>query len=151
MVMDAVSVAELVAATKATVAATGLASCYIRQIAYYGYGETGLDTPVRVDVAIACWPSAPTWATTRSRRACAMEISSGPPRPRRHAAAAEDDGQLRRPSLAKVEALKAGYDEAIIFDPQGSVASAPARHLRGPPGQLSARRCRPGALEGITE
>ena len=51
------SVEELLDATKATVASTGLPSCYIRPIAYYGYGEMGLNTlPCTVDVAIACWP-----------------------------------------------------------------------------------------------
>ena len=39
------------------VRATGLPSCYIRPIAYYGYGEMGLNTlPCSVDVSIACWP-----------------------------------------------------------------------------------------------
>ena len=51
---------EIVAATKATVASTGLPGCYVRPIAYYGYGEMGLNTlPCSVDVAIACWPWAP--------------------------------------------------------------------------------------------
>ena len=48
---------EIVDAVKQTVASTGLASCYIRPLAYYGYGEMGLNTlPCSVDVAIACWP-----------------------------------------------------------------------------------------------
>jgi branched-chain amino acid aminotransferase len=51
------SVDELVEATKAVVAASGLPSCYIRPIAYYGYGEMGLATTnCTVDVSIACWP-----------------------------------------------------------------------------------------------
>ena len=51
------TVDELVAATKETVASTGLESCYIRPLAYYGYGEMGLNTlPYTVDVSIACWP-----------------------------------------------------------------------------------------------
>ena len=38
-------------------ASTGLPGCYVRPIAYYGYGEMGLNTlPCSVDVAIACWP-----------------------------------------------------------------------------------------------
>src|SRR6478609_853573 len=50
------TVDELVQATKDTVRSTGLPSCYIRPIAYYGYGEMGLNTlPCTVDVAIACW------------------------------------------------------------------------------------------------
>ena len=51
------TVDELVEATKDTVRSSGLDSCYIRPIAYYGYGEVGLNTlPCSVDVAIACWP-----------------------------------------------------------------------------------------------
>lgn len=51
------SVDDLITATKETVASTGLDSCYIRPIAYLGYGEMGLNTlPCTVDVAIACWP-----------------------------------------------------------------------------------------------
>src|SRR4029079_6374070 len=51
------TVDELVEATKATVASTGLPACYVRPIAYYGYGEMGLNTmPCTVDVAIMCWP-----------------------------------------------------------------------------------------------
>ena len=51
------SVDELVEATKATVRSTGLKACYVRPIAYYGYGEMGLNTlPCKVDVAIVCWP-----------------------------------------------------------------------------------------------
>ncbi|MEL6893939.1 MAG: aminotransferase class IV, partial [Actinomycetota bacterium] len=38
------TVDELIAATKETVAATGLSSCYIRPLAYFGYGEMGLNT-----------------------------------------------------------------------------------------------------------
>ena len=51
------TVEELIKATKDTVASTGLPSCYVRPLAYYGYGEMGLNTlPCTVDVAIACWP-----------------------------------------------------------------------------------------------
>src|SRR3954465_13905286 len=38
------TVDELIQATKDTVASTGLPGCYIRPIAYYGYGEMGLNT-----------------------------------------------------------------------------------------------------------
>ena len=39
------TVDELVEATKKTVASTGLPGCYVRPIAYYGYGEMGLYAP----------------------------------------------------------------------------------------------------------
>src|SRR3954447_822535 len=58
MMMDLpYSVDDLVEATKLVVAESGLPSCYTRPIAYYGYGEMGLNTlPCTVEVAIACWP-----------------------------------------------------------------------------------------------
>ena len=57
------SVDEMVQAVKDTVRSTG-AVYYVRPIAYYGYGEMGLNTlPCEVDVAVACLAvGAPTWA-----------------------------------------------------------------------------------------
>jgi branched-chain amino acid aminotransferase len=47
------------------------ASCYIRPIAYYGYGEMGLNTlPCTVDVSIACWPWGAYLGDDAVRRAC---------------------------------------------------------------------------------
>ena len=148
------SVEELVEATKATVAATGLGSCYIRPIAYYGYGEMGLNTlPCEVDVAIACWPWGAYLGDDALTKGVRMKISSWT----RHGhntmpPASKTTGNYVNSSLAKVEALKAGYDEAIILNPQGFVSECTgenifvARHgkLLSPP--LSA-----GALEGITQ
>jgi len=148
------SVDELVAATKETVVSTGLPSCYIRPIAYYGYGEMGLNTlPCTVDVAIACWPWGAYLGEDALTKGVRMKISSWtrhdhntmPP-------AAKTVGNYVNSSLAKVEALKAGYDEAIMLSPHGFVAECTgenifvSRHgvIITPP--LSA-----GALEGITQ
>ena len=148
------SVEELVEATKATVRSTGLPSCYIRPIAYYGYGEMGLNTlPCRVDVAIACWPWGAYLGDDAVEKGVRMKISSWtrhdhntmPP-------AAKTVGNYVNSSLAKVEALKAGYDEAIMLAPNGLVAECTGENIfvrrHGvfftPP--LSA-----GALEGITQ
>ena len=44
-------------AIRETIRRNAFEACYIRPIAYYGYGEMGLNTlPCSVDVAIACWP-----------------------------------------------------------------------------------------------
>jgi len=70
------SVEELVDATKATVASTGLGSCYVRPIAYYGYGEMGLNTlPCTVDVAIACWPWGAYFGPDAVEKGVRMKIS----------------------------------------------------------------------------
>ncbi|MCU1366274.1 MAG: ilvE [Ilumatobacteraceae bacterium] len=144
------TVDELIAATKATVASTGLDACYIRPLAYYGYGEMGLNTlPCTTDVAIACWP----WAPFLGHDAIRMKISSWtrhdhntmPP-------AAKTVGNYVNSSLAKVEALKAGYDEAVMLAPNGMIAECTGENIFAvrngviitPP--LSA-----GALEGITQ
>ena len=148
------TVDELVQATKDTVRSTGLPSCYVRPIAYYGYGEMGLNTlPCRVDVAIACWPWGAYLGDDAVNKGVRMKISSWtrhdhntmPP-------AAKTVGNYVNSSLAKVEALKAGYDEAIMLAPNGLVAECTgenifvSRHgiILTPP--LSA-----GALEGITQ
>ncbi len=148
------SVEELVDATKQTVKSTGLPSCYIRPIAYYGYGEMGLNTlPCKVDVAIACWPWGAYLGDDAVQKGVRMKISSWtrhdhntmPP-------AAKTVGNYVNSSLAKVEALKAGYDEAIMLSPSGLVAECTGENLfcvrngviLTPP--LSA-----GALEGITQ
>jgi branched-chain amino acid aminotransferase len=148
------SVDELIDAVKDTVRSTGLPSCYIRPIAYYGYGEMGLNTlPCEVDVAIACWPWGAYLGDDAATKGVRMKISSWirhdhntmPP-------AAKTTGNYVNSSLAKVEALKAGYDEAIMLNPQGFVSECTGENIfcarRGvlitPP--LSA-----GALEGITQ
>jgi branched-chain amino acid aminotransferase len=148
------SVDELVAATKATVASTGLQACYVRPIAYYGYGEMGLNTmPCMVDVAIACWPWGAYLGDDAVTKGVRMKISSWvrhdhntmPP-------ASKTTGNYVNSSLAKVEALRAGYDEAIMLAPNGLVAECTGENIfvarndvvLTPP--LSA-----GALEGITQ
>ena len=148
------TVAELVAATKATVMSTGLPGCYVRPIAYYGYGEMGLNTlPCKVDVAIACWPWGAYLGDDAVEKGVRMKISSWtrhdhntmPP-------AAKTVGNYVNSSLAKVEALKAGYDEAIMLAPNGLIAECTGENIFAvrndiiltPP--LSA-----GALEGITQ
>ena len=148
------TVDELVAATKETVASTGLDSCYIRPIAYFGYGEMGLNTlPCTVDVSIACWPWGAYLGDDAVEKGVRMKISSWtrhdhntmPP-------ASKTTGNYVNSSLAKVEALKAGYDEAIMLAPNGLIAECTgenifvARHGRLLTPPLSA-----GALEGITQ
>ncbi len=148
------SVEELVEATKATVRSTGLPSCYIRPIAYYGYGEMGLNTlPCRVDVAIACWPWGAYLGDDAVEKGVRMKISSWtrhdhntmPP-------AAKTVGNYVNSSLAKVEALKAGYDEAIMLAPNGLVAECTGENIFvSRNGTIFTPPLAAGALEGITQ
>ncbi|MET0728147.1 MAG: branched-chain amino acid transaminase [Acidimicrobiales bacterium] len=148
------TVEEIIQATKDTVAATGLPGCYIRPIAYYGYGEMGLSTlPCSVDVSIACWPWGAYLGDDALTKGVRMKVSSWtrhdhntmPP-------ASKTTGGYVNSSLAKIEAVKAGYDEAILLNRQGLVAECTGENIfvsRG--GRLITPPLSAGALEGITQ
>lgn len=147
------SVEQLVEATKQTVAINDLNSCYIRPLVFLGYGEMGLNPlPCPVNVTIAAWP----WGTYLGEEGLAkgvrMKISSFQRHnPNSIPTQTKASGMYLNSSLAKVEAIKAGYDEAILLSPQGYVSECTGENLfvvkRGkiltPP--ISA-----GILEGIT-
>jgi branched-chain amino acid aminotransferase len=148
------TVDQLVQATKDTVVSTGLPGCYIRPIAYYGYGEMGLNTlPCSVDVSIACWPWGAYLGEDAATKGVRMKISSWtrhdhntmPP-------ASKTTGNYVNSSLAKVEALKAGYDEAIMLSPQGFVSECTGENIFvARDGVLITPPVAAGALEGITQ
>ena len=148
------SVDELVQACKDTVRSTGLASCYVRPIAYYGFGEMGVSTlNCTVDVAIACWPWGAYLGEEALLRGARMKVSSWtrhdhntmPP-------AAKTTGNYVNSSLAKVEALQSGYDEAIMLNPQGFVSECTGENLFvARQGKLITPPLAAGALEGITQ
>jgi len=148
------SVDVLVQATKDVVKASGLPSAYIRPIAYYGYGEMGLNTlPCSVDVAIACWP----WGAYLGEDALTKGISTKISSWTRHdhntmPPAAKTTGNYVNSSLAKVEALKGGYDEAIMLNPQGFVSECTGENIFvARDGVFVTPPIAAGALEGITQ
>jgi branched-chain amino acid aminotransferase len=148
------TVDEIVQATKDTVRSTGLSSCYVRPIAYYGYGEMGLNTlPCPVDVAIACWPWGAYLGEDAVSKGVRMKISSWtrhdhntmPP-------LSKTTGNYVNSSLAKVEALKAGYDEAIMLNPEGLVSECTGENIfAARRGVLITPPTSAGALPGITQ
>jgi branched-chain amino acid aminotransferase len=155
MMMDMpYSVDELVAATKETVRSSGLPSCYIRPIAYFGYGEMGLNTlPCEVDVSIACWPWGAYLGDDAVTKGVRMKISSWtrhdhntmPP-------SSKTTGNYVNSSLAKVEALKAGYDEAIMLSPHGWVSECTGENIFiGRGNTIITPPTSAGALEGLTQ
>lgn len=155
MMMDIpYTVDELVEATKLVVRESGLPSCYIRPIAYYGYGEMGLNTlPCTVDVAIACWPWGAYLGDDALTKGVKLKTSSWtrhdhntmPP-------ASKTTGNYVNSSLAKVEALKAGYEEAIMLSPQGYIAECTGENVFvARKGRFLTPPLAAGALEGITQ
>jgi branched-chain amino acid aminotransferase len=145
---------QLIAATVETVRVNGVRSCYIRPLVYLGYGEMGLNPlPCPVNVAIAIWPWGTYLGDEGIENGIRLKISSW----RRHdpntmPPAAKGTGMYINSSMAKVEALKSGYDEAVMLSPQGHVSECTGENIfiveRGaiitPPTSA-------GALEGITQ
>lgn len=136
-----------------TVAASGLRECYIRPLAYYGYGEMGL-TPTRnrVDLSISCWE----WKMGESRAgkfagAKCMVSSWVRIDSRSQPMKAKAASNYANAALARVEALDNGYDEAIMLNSAGKVAEGSAENIfvvRD--GVVSTPPLTSGILEGIT-
>jgi branched-chain amino acid aminotransferase len=136
-----------------TVKNSTLKECYIRPIAYYGYGEMGLTpTQNKVDVAIACWPwkmgesKAGKFAGARCKISSWIRIDSVA-QPMKAKAASN----YANAALARVEALNEGYDEAIMLNNQGKIAEGSAENifvLKND--QIITPPLTAGVLEGIT-
>ena len=148
-----VSLEGAVKVTKDLVAMNGIPTCYIRPIVYLGYGEIGLNpltSPVRM--AIASWPWGAYLGEDSFETGVRVKISSWrrldpniiPP-------AAKATGQYLNSSLAKAEAVKAGYDEGILLNPNGYVTDGSGENVfLVRDGVLCTPPLAAGCLAGIT-
>ena len=148
------SVPEIVEACKLVVRDSGLPECYVRPIAYYGYGEIGLSTAdCTTDVAIAVWPWGAYLGDDALTEGVRLKISSW----NRHdhnimPPASKTTGNYANSTLAKMEALRAGYDEAIMLNPAGLVSECSGENIfAGTPDKLVTPPLSSGALPGITQ
>jgi branched-chain amino acid aminotransferase len=140
-------------AIRDTIRANDLTSCYIRPLAFRGYGEMGvnpLNAPVNVLVAV--WPWGAYLGEEALEQGVRVKVSSW----RRNdqnalPAAAKATGQYINGVLAKVESLKAGYDEAIMLNAAGNITDGSGENVfiaRG--GALFTPPISAGCLDGIT-
>jgi branched-chain amino acid aminotransferase len=125
------SKAEIRAATHDLVAANGLRECYIRPIVFRGYGTMGLfPLEATVDVAIAAWPWGAYLGEDSKLAGIRAKVSSWRRIPADalipHAKAS---GQYLNSILAKIEASKAGYQEAILLDSHGFVSEGSGENI----------------------
>jgi branched-chain amino acid aminotransferase len=145
---------QLVEAVKETIRVNNLDGCYIRPLVYLGYGEMGLNPlPCPVNVSIAVWPWGTYLGDEGVKHGVRMKISSWQRHdPNALPPAAKGVGMYMNSSLAKVEAIKAGYDEAILLSPQGYVSECTGENIfvvrRG---RIITPPVSAGALEGITQ
>src|ERR687895_354085 len=147
------SVDDLRNATFDLIRTNELRSCYVRPIAFRGYGEMGLNPEHNpVSVAIAVWAWGAYLGDEALKHGVRMTISSW----RRHdhniiPPQAKVTGAYVNASMAKLEAVRAGYDEAIMLNPAGYVSEATGENVfivRN--GELLTPPLAAGPLPGIT-
>ncbi len=147
------SVEEMVEAVKETIRVNKLPACYIRPIAFRGYGVMGLDPiPAPVNISIACWP----WETYMGEEALREGVDVGISSWRQRGInsmppAIKATGNYLNSSFARIEANQHGYNEAILLNEEGKVTEGTGENLfivRD--GVLSTPPVSDGLLEGIT-
>ncbi len=122
---------ELRSATHELIAANELRECYIRPIAFRGYGQMGLyplDAPVEVSIAV--WPWGAYLGEESKQHGVRAKVSSWRRIP--HDALiphAKASGQYLNSVLAKIEATKSGYQEAILLDAHGFVCEGSGENI----------------------
>jgi len=122
---------EIRTATLELIARNGLRSCYIRPIAYRGYGSMGLfPLTIDVDLTIAVWEWGLYLGEDGKRDGVRAKISSWRRiSPETLIPYAKAGGQYLNSILAKVEAHKAGYDEALLLDHVGNVCEGTGENI----------------------
>jgi branched-chain amino acid aminotransferase len=118
-------------ATKELIARNGQTSCYIRPLAFRGYGEMGLYADsAPIDVIIATWPWGAYLGDESAGKGIRAKVSSwrriSPAGAIPHSKAS---GSYLNSILAKTESAKAGYDEAILLDERGFVCEGSGENI----------------------
>ncbi len=125
------SIEELRVACHELIAANGLPECYLRPIAFFGYGELGVSAMGNpVDVAIMSWPWGAYLGEDGLKNGISAKISSWQrigPNVIPHVAKAT--GVYLNSMLAVTEANRAGYDEAILLTAEGFIADGSGENV----------------------
>lgn len=147
------SVDELVEAVKETIRANNLPACYIRPLAFRGYGVMGVDPiPAPVQVIIAVWP----WDSYLGEDALVRGVEVGVSSWRQRGInatppAIKSAASYLNSGLAKVEANRHGYAEAVMLNEVGHVCEGTGENLFVVRDSvISTPPVSDGILEGIT-
>ena len=144
---------EILTAIRLVVRKNKLKECYIRPIVFLGHNQMGLNpNGVDVRVAIAAWPWGTYLGDEGISRGIRVRISSFT---RHHVnitmTRAKACGHYVNSILAKTEAVRDGYDEAILLDSQGYVSEGSGENIfLLSKGRLKTPALSCSNLEGIT-
>ncbi|MDK2897366.1 MAG: branched-chain amino acid aminotransferase [Candidatus Atribacteria bacterium] len=122
---------QLTQASLELIVANRVKECYIRPLAFRGYGEMGVDpTNCKVDCVIAAWQWGKYMGEKGIKEGIRAKISSytrtyiNSASPR-----AKTTANYLNSALAKVEARDLGYDEAILLDSNGFLSEGSGENL----------------------
>jgi branched-chain amino acid aminotransferase len=114
-----------------TIRVNKIDACYIRPIAYIGYGAMGIfpkENPI--DLAIAVWPWGSYLGEEGLKNGIRVKISSfSRPHVNATMVRSKTTANYANSLLAKREALKDGYDEAMLLDTDGYVAEGSGENV----------------------
>jgi branched-chain amino acid aminotransferase len=125
------STGELREACHELIGVNGLPECYLRPIAFYGYGQLGVaarDNPV--ETVIMSWPWGAYLGEESMTKGIRAKISSWQrigPNVIPHVSKAT--GIYLNSMLAVTEAIRAGYDEAILLTAEGYIADGSGENI----------------------
>jgi len=123
--------AQVTAAVLETIRANKMKACYIRPIVYRGYGDVGVNPlPCPVDLTVAVWE----WGSYLGPEALTEGIDVcvstwNRPAPNTLPAMAKAGGNYILSQLMKIEALQAGFKEAIALDVSGNLSEGSGENL----------------------
>ena len=119
---------EIKTAVLKTIKINKVKECYIRPIAFFGYGKMGLNPKgIPINVAIAVWP----WgAYLGGKETITVKISKYIRlHPKSVIADAKVSGYYVNSILASQEVKKANFDEALFLDFKGKIAEGPGENI----------------------
>ncbi len=143
---------EITEAILKTVKANRMKECYIRPLAYIGYGVMGVSSAgSSINVSIAVWPWGAYLGEDGLKNGIRAKTSSFI---RGHVnsnmSMAKVSGYYVNSQLAKQEAVALGYDEAILLDTEGYVSEATGANIFIVRGGVIKTTPLTSILEGIT-
>lgn len=125
------SLDQLRSAVHETIRANGFAECYVRPLVYMGNGPLGLNLDASQPLlGIAVWEWGAYLGEEALEKGIRMMVASFTrPHPNTIMTKAKISGNYPNSVMAKTLALRAGFDEAIMLDPQGYVAECTGENL----------------------
>ncbi|MGE5546287.1 MAG: branched-chain amino acid aminotransferase [Solirubrobacterales bacterium] len=125
------SVAEIDAATNATVKANGIVDGYVRPVVWRGSEMMGVAAQQnRIHLAIAVWQWPSYWAPEARMRGIRLNISEWRrPDPRTAPTAAKAAGLYMICTMSKHKAESEGFEDSLMLDYRGQVAEATGANI----------------------